>query len=558
MTTKHDLVFVTGLWDIKRGELASGFNRSFDHYLESFSKLLQQVPYPMVVYVPPELNEFVWKYRSKDNTSIINRTVEDLRRFPFYNQVQTIRLKPEWINQSAWIVDSTQAKLDLYNPLVMSKMFFLNDATLFNQFNANHYLWIDAGIANTVSPGYFDDTFERRITPYLKKFLFVAFPYDGTVEVHGFPKDRLNAYAGEDTKFVCRGGLFGGSKTYINEMNALYYSELSNSINEGLMGTEESIFTILACKHKDKCNVAMIEGNGLIYKFLEDLKTETLPQPKQHPLAWYFLVYNTPRQLEYTVNKWKAAYPHEFNSVKKYVINNSNDANVDADYQTLFKEYDMEEFKFDNIGIMGGRLFAAEHFDKSDHDYYMFIEEDMGVYERGKDAASCETGFTTHHEGLFDKALHVMEDENLDVLRLTFSEFFGTSMISWTYVNFPQNWKDKVYPPAQDFIWGKSYAANVLNKPKIDYIGVYKNLPYAIGDFHVSNWPIILNKKSNKLIYLDTKWAHPYEATTMSHAGMLRYDGKIKVGCLLASPILHNRMYHYDGSRRRENANYTN
>lgn len=556
---KNDLCLVTGLFDLGRGNLPSGFNRSFEHYLESFSKLLQ-VDYPMVIYVPPELNEFVWKHRKKENTSIVNRTLDDLRRFPFYNQVQEIRVKPEWINQSAWIVDSTQAKLELYNPLVMSKMFMLNDASLFGAFPVKNYLWVDAGIANTMSPGYFDAEFERRITPYLNnKMLFVAFPYDGTVEVHGFEKNKLNQMAGADTKFVCRGGLFGGNKASINEMNALYYQELHGSINAGYMGTEESIFTILAYKYADKCNVAMIEGNGLIYKFLEDLKNEKIPEPNPHPFAWYFLVFNTPRQFEYTLNKWKAAYPKEFNTVKKYVINNSNDPNVDEDYKTLFKEYDIECIKSgDNMGINSGRLYAAEHFDKSTHDYYIFIEEDMGVYEKTVDPATCVTGFTTYHEDFLDKAIHIMEDEKLDVVRLTFSEFFGTSMVSWAFINFPQHWKDLYYPAKEGYIASNSYAPNVLNKPKINYLGVYKSLPYIVGNYHVSNWPILFNKEGNRKVYLDIKWGSAYEQTWMSQAGHLWEEGKLKIGCLLASPILHNRIYHYDGKTRRENANYTN
>jgi hypothetical protein len=552
----NNLVLVTGLFDIGRGHLESGFNRSFEHYLESFSKLLK-VDHQLVIYVPPELNDWVWQRRSHENTRIINKTLDDLRAFPFYQKVQEIRTRQDWINQSAWIVDSTQAKLDLYNPLVMSKFFFLNDASLMNHFDAKHFLWVDAGLANTIgSPEYyFDKEFEKKVTPHLNKMMFVAFPYDiNAPEVHGFSKHKLNELAGANTEFVCRGGLFGGNKLSINEMNDIYYQLLSSTLNSNFMGTEESIFTIMAYRHKEKCNVNMIDSNGLIVKYLEELKNTNVAEIPTDPLAFYFLVFNTPKQFEETLKTWRDNYP-EFMSYKKYVVNNSNDLSVDEHYKRIFKEYNMEEFKLDNVGICGGRQFVAEHFATTDHLYYVFFEEDMGCYPFRE---ICQTGFTTHQTNLFDKAIEILKDEKLDCLRLTFSEFFGTCEVSWAYINMPQEKKDLYYPAKPGFIEGKTYAPNVRNKTKIEYMGVYRGLPYAVGGFHISNWPILFSKEGNKKMYLEIKWAHQYEQTWMSHAGNLYEEGKLKIGCLLASPIKHRRDYHYEGSKRRENEHYTN
>lgn len=556
---KNNLTIVTGLFDIGRGNLESGFKRDFSHYLESFARMLK-VDYPMVIYIPPELNDFVWSHRQQENTRIVNKTVDDIktRYFPFYDKVQEIRVKPDWINQSAWIVDSTQAKLDMYNPLVMSKQFFLNDASLFNFFDTKYYVWVDAGLSNTIGDpcGYFNEEFETRITPHLNKMLYVAFPYDENApEVHGFVKPKLNELAGENTTYVCRGGLFGGNKDSINEINDIYYNYLGNSLAAGYMGTEESIFTIIAHKHKEKCNVQMIESNGLIYKFLENLKTQTLPAVNADPLAFYFLVFNTPQQFENTLQTWKTNYPDEFNRVKKYVINNSNDPSVDVEYKRIFAENNMEEFKLDNVGINGGRQYAAEHFDKSSHDYYVFFEEDMGWYNKGE---ICQSGYSTYQKDLFEKSIEVLNGEKLDFLRLTYSEFFGTCEVSWCYINFPQDKKDAYYPPKEGYLATKTYSPNTLNKPKVDYLGVYKGLPYAIGNFHYSNWPILFNKEGNKKMFLDIRWGHLYEQTWMSLSGMLWEEKKLRIGTLLASPVKHERQIHYNGAKRRENETYTN
>ena len=43
----------------------------------------------------------------------------------------------------------------MYNPLVMSKVFLLNDAKIMDNFNSDYMFWIDAGLTNTVHSGYF-------------------------------------------------------------------------------------------------------------------------------------------------------------------------------------------------------------------------------------------------------------------------------------------------------------------------------------------------------------------------------------------------------------------
>lgn len=563
--TKNNLTFVTCLFDIGRGNLESGFKRDFSHYKECFARLLE-IKYPLVIFTTPDLEEFIWQHRSRDNTRIVFKTLDDLRSFPFYKQIQQIRVTPEWINQSAWIVDSTQAKLELYNCITMSKQFMLNDSTLFNFFNTKYFLFIDAAISNTIGnvTGYINDDFEAKVIPHLNKMMYLGFPYQADApEVHGFTKSKLNQLAGTVTEYVCRGGLFGGSKEFINAINDIYYHLLNSTITEGYMGTEESIFTIIAHLHKDKVNVNMIESNGLIYKFLENLQNSQLPKIKQYPLAFYFLTFNTPKQFEYTLEKWKAAYPETFNTVKKYVVNNSNDSSINDEYQKLFKDNNIEEFKFDNIGINSARRFVAEHFDKSDHDYYVFIEEDMGVYTSNVDPSTfkpetCKNGFQTFKDGLFQNALEIVKSENLDFLKLTFTEFFGDNFCDWGYINAPPDKKEVYFPPKSDYLSTKSYSPKTLNKPKIKYLGVYHDLPFAVGSFHIDNWPIICSKEGSRKVYLDIKWKFEYEQTFMSLARDLWEQGKIEIGCLLASPILHNRIYHYDGSKRRENETYTN
>ncbi len=558
----NNLTITTAFWDIKRGEMGNDFARSTEHYLECGARLLQEVKFPMVIYVPEELNEFVWKHRSPENTRVVNKPLESIRTsyFPFYDKLQTIRTNPEWYSQAGWLEQSPQAKLPDYAPITMIKMFLLHDSACMNPFNTDYHLWVDFGLSNSIGSlsQYTDNNFQERITPYMNKMLYVAFPYDTTThEIHGFKRDAMINYTGGvNPSFVCRGGVFGAHKEVLHEMNDIYYQLLNSTLSDGYLGTEESIFTIIANKYPNKVNIRMIDGNGLVYKFFQDLVNEPIKKPKEHPLALYFLVFNTPKQFEYTLSTWKTAYPKEFKECKKYVVNNSNDPSVDEEYKRIFKENDMEEFKFDNIGINSGRRWVAEHFDKTDHDYYIFVEEDMLACT---EVGVCKNGLSTYYgDGLFAKMIEILNNEKLDCLRLTFTEFFGDCFTAWQFQNFNQERKDKYFPAKEGFIASKEYMPNTLNKPKINYLGVFKGIPYVVGGFHISNWPILYNKNGSKLVYLETRWKFEYEQTTMALASDLWEEGRIKTGSLLASVIRHERFVHYSGEKRRENETYTN
>lgn len=292
----------------------------------------------------------------------------------------------------------------------------------------------------------------------------------------------------------------------------------------------------------------MIENNGLVYKFFEDIQRQSVRDNSIEELAIYALTFNLPKQFKLFVDSFKSAYPKEFGNIKKYVINNSTDPSVEAEYQALFRDYGFTEFKHNNIGINGGRHFAAEHFANSGHDFMVFFEDDMLLHHHT--STRCKNGLTTHHPNLLDKAIEIVKNENLDYLKLSFSEFYGDNNDNWAWYNVPQSDRDKFFPVRHDGVSEK--------KVRIDYTGTNRGLSYSVGEYHYCNWPIIFTKAGNKKVFLDEVYEHKYEQTWMSLVLRLMRDGKIKAGCLLASPINHYRKFHYVAGTRRENEHYTN
>ncbi len=272
------ITFVTALVDIKREDLqSSAFQRSFQRYLDVLSRLLiNLVDKNLVIYIEEENRQFVQQFKTE---GIIFKDIscDWLRQTEYYKKIQKVRGKEGWKNQVGWLSQSTQACLELYNPLIFQKIHFLDDTSKENPFNSEFFVWIDAGIANAQAhPSYFSKPwFEERLIPKLQKFLFLCFPYANFQEIHGFNKEGMFKFC--KTKLVdrvARATFFGGRKEQIHFLTKQYQRLAHETLNRGFMGTEESLFTILTYLYEDQINIEMIQRNGLVSSFFEDLQNE--------------------------------------------------------------------------------------------------------------------------------------------------------------------------------------------------------------------------------------------------------------------------------------------
>lgn len=554
------ITFVTGLWNIGRDNLNIGWGRSFEnHYLEKFKDLLK-VDDNIIIFGDDELEKFVWKYRNQSNTQFINRDLSWFKN-EFYELIQQIRNNPKWYNQTGWLKDSTQGSLEMYNPLVMSKVFLLNDARIMDKFNSEYMFWIDAGISNTVHVGYFThDKIQKKFPKLFNKFSFITFPYEPNTEIHGFSYPKINEYSKKDVKLVCRGGLFGGPKDSIETINSLYYTTLKTTLSDGYMGTEESIFSILLYSYPTIFNYFEIESNGLISKFCEDVKNNNVIIKSFNQIkltnnldiskvGLYVISFNSPKQFETLINSM-LEYDSDFiTKTKKYLLDNSTDLTTTPKYIELCQKYEFEHIKKNNLGICGGRQFISDHFNESDLDIMIWSEDDM--FFQNKPTETCKNGFNRFTPNLYKKCLEILVKENFDFLKINFTEFYGDSSVCWAWYNVPQNVRETLWP----------------NKPKLPLQGLdpnapltefkniksHKGLPYVSGNIYYSNWTHFLTKEGNYKMFQKTKWNSPFENTWMSHIYQETIKGEINPGLLLLTPVEHNRFHHYDSTLRKEN-----
>lgn len=564
----EDLTLVTGLWNIGRP------GRDFSHYIENFRKFLE-IPVNMFIYIPAEYEYLVWEKRSKENTHVRIFELDDIKNNlyqPFWDKTQQIRTNPEWLEQTGkngWLPNSPQASLEWYNPIVQSKMFMLHDAKVMNVFDTNYFLWLDAGITNTVYEKFFtENRCLDKIIPYLKTFLFLSYPYQANSEIHGFDFKAINRYAREEVTYVCRGGLFGGHKDFLTQANGTYYALLQGTLDEGYMGTEESIFSIMAHLEPHLYRRFSLDDNGLVVKFVQALvddqvqlennskRAHVLPKSVYNATtdktSLYMLTFNFPQQIEHTLATWKANSPDWLEKPhKKILIDNSTDPQARIDNKAVADKYGFEHIIMnENKGINGGRLFAAKHFQESDSDYYLFFEDDMGFYP-STETGYCRNGFRKFVPDLWKKIHEIMAKEDFDFLKLSYTEVYMDNNIQVSWYNVPQSVRTFVWPDYDQL--PVSGLDPYAPRTKFDRIEVNGELSYATGEIYYANWPMIVNKKGNHKMFLETEWANPFEQTWMSYMFQETMRGHIKPAILLAAPVWHNRIVYYKPEERREN-----
>ena len=559
-TSKSKISLVTGLWDIKRETLTEGWGRNYQHYLDKFDQLLK-IDCNIIIFGDKDLEKFVSERRSPENTQFILRESSWFKNNEFYDKIQKIRNNSDWYGQSGWLPESTQAKLEMYNPLVMSKMFLLHDAKILDKFESDKLFWIDAGITNTVHVGYFThDKVLNKINKF-NKFNFICFPYDGKVEIHGFEYKKMCEYSNNEVDMVARAGFFGGDKDSITSLNTLYYSLMMDTLSQGYMGTEESLFTILTYRHPELINYYQIENNGLLGKFFEDVKNDNLVVKSKssekisnininlNNIGLYVITFNSPKQFETLINSIISYDKNFLTKTKKFLLDNSSDLSTTSEYKKLCEEYDFEHIKKDNLGICGGRQWIAEHAEEQELDGYWFSEDDM--FFQPTPGEVCRNGFPRFTPNLFNKCLEIVKKENFNFLKINFSEFYGDNSTQWAWYNVPQNFREQNWPNKTKLpVMGLDPNAP---RTKFNEIKSYQGVPYATGEIYYCNWTHFVTREGNKKMFLTTKWAHPFENTWMSYMYQETIKGNLNPGILLMTPIEHNRFEHYSSDLRREN-----
>ncbi|MFK7830149.1 MAG: WlaTC/HtrL family glycosyltransferase [Congregibacter sp.] len=580
MTEMSGLTLVTALLDLGRGDaecMGADNTRSPEAYWGWLLELLS-LPFKIVLFVdePTRLGVLKCLHDASIGDELLGRvefrslSTADLESdFEYFSDVTRLQSSAAWVRRASWLKDSPQARLPHYNPLVMSKMRLLARVAAKAQSPQEHFFWCDAGLTRTCpnmgSAGAWGTFLEQR----LDRFLVVSFPYESGQEIHGFARPGMAQLCRTDhVSFVVRGGFFGGPAEAVHDVAEHYEGLLAEAFAGGDMGTEENVLTALAYRYPEKLARYELAGDGLIWPLFSALNERRVPLvvadrisgnapapvasvrgstasarlPTRLDVA--ILTFNSTEQLQLLIDSWEG----EFASVERVtVIDNSTCRETAAANLSLCLERGFNHIAADNVGVCGGRQRAAEEFAESDASHLLYLEDDM---LKSSSPGYCRSGFPTTVDALVQRSLAAAVEGELELLKLCYSELFGTHERQWAWCNMSPSRQRQLHPalpaphpPVED---------SQLPRTRVEAISSLRGLPVARGDAHYSNWPHLISQAGNRHLFLEPTWETPYEQDWMVRAYELQLCGQLPSGVLLASPINHCREHYYAAAERVE------
>jgi len=245
-----DVTLVTLLVDINRGD------RNFEeHYLKGLDNLLS-VRNPLVVYAEKKHHAYIINRRKQLNIATSNNRIEVrefnlniLQNHRYFNRIQSIINTDQWKNQAEWMKNNVISS-PYYIPLTLIKNDYLQTIAGQNPMGSKRFYWIDAGFYNSF--GVSEPISEYNFLKINKNnFALTSYPYSTNTEVHGYNINKMTEMIGRTPEYVCRATIFGGTVEQIISFNNKYFEYIEKSLNEGAIGTEEALFTIVEMKHPE-------------------------------------------------------------------------------------------------------------------------------------------------------------------------------------------------------------------------------------------------------------------------------------------------------------------
>lgn len=267
-----DVTLVTMALDLNRHD------RNFEeHYIKGLDKLLS-VRNPLVVYADKKYHDYIVRRRRELSIATSNNQIqvreidlETLKDHRYYSRVQNIISTDSFKTQAQWI-DGSVLVLPHYIPLTLIKNDYLQTIAGQNPFGSKRFYWIDAGFTNS-----FNVTEPIGTYNFLKitkdNFFLTSYKYNADTEIHGYDINKMTEMIGRRPEYVCRATLFGGTYNQIVNFNNKYFDYVEKSLANGVIGTEEAIFTIVEMKHPELVT-RFAMNNGDIKNYLNVIRKD--------------------------------------------------------------------------------------------------------------------------------------------------------------------------------------------------------------------------------------------------------------------------------------------
>jgi hypothetical protein len=244
------VTLVSSLYDIDREKFDG---RKFEQYLEWFEKTLK-LNCLFIVFGPESLKDFV-KNVDRGNSEIvfIESKIEDCLYYKFKRDMDLILSSSDFIEKMS-DTNRIECKSSLYSIVQYSKFEWMEKASSINPFNSEYFIWVDAGLSR-----FFDNLDLSKTYPSQENRLILLNNKDKIllqVFSSSYP-DLFNAENLDDGYFYdnrsyVMGGMFGGGKEIIKEVNEIIIAKFEENLKKNVVNNEQIMLGYLYKKYPDK------------------------------------------------------------------------------------------------------------------------------------------------------------------------------------------------------------------------------------------------------------------------------------------------------------------
>eukprot|EP01100_Stratorugosa_tubuloviscum_P013325 TRINITY_DN6616_c0_g1_i1.p1 TRINITY_DN6616_c0_g1~~TRINITY_DN6616_c0_g1_i1.p1 ORF type:complete len:380 (+),score=151.95 TRINITY_DN6616_c0_g1_i1:54-1193(+) len=279
-----EITYVFGIFNINRrahlGKSGSDYKFEDDYVNQVIYFLNFLKPYPTQIFLERKYYDFI-KPHLHNRSRVIFHEVSDLRAYKYYDRIEKIRNSGTWTAITRWLASVPQGYSDLYNPIVMQKIYFLLRTARTNPFNTKYFSWLDSGgICSPTIRLYGKEYIDFKIKTNLdeNKFFITRSPYRGAGEIHGCEQKYIVKLGIPAINHVCKGWIMGGTLPAIEKLYSLYDNLINTTLSLGCLGTEETIFSIAHDLRPDLFNAF---NNSEPYNQWQDNVCKFFVEPKE-------------------------------------------------------------------------------------------------------------------------------------------------------------------------------------------------------------------------------------------------------------------------------------
>jgi hypothetical protein len=262
---KNDACFITAFYhDLYQTKFGGRHNR-FHHYVSSL-RSISKINSNIHVFCKPSQIPEIKNEVSRRNFSNLTFEGFNLEDFKYHQQINQI-LNGQ---NTVWP--------DRCFEIMHSKVFWMNK--VLENTNYKYYFWIDAGLSycGLFPKKYIGDVYDS-LAMYYEYTLFSSKVFSNMLSFensqNGFylggekpflmdhypPKEILFGKNDRFKKFHVVGGLFGGTREYVQNLKQTYESYLSLYLNKGILPSEEGLLSEIISNQDEKTLKIEVFGN---------------------------------------------------------------------------------------------------------------------------------------------------------------------------------------------------------------------------------------------------------------------------------------------------------